>query len=345
MVLSTSHGEIHTPVFMPVGTNATVKSLTPEELKSIGAQIILANNYHLYLRPGSKTIHDLGGIHNFMRWDAPILTDSGGFQVFSLNNLVKVTDDGVEFSSHLDGSKHLFTPESVIESQFLIGSDIIMPLDICTPDEASYSEAKAAMEHTHSWLVRCKAEWLRLSSTVNRPPSLFGIVQGSKYKDLRRQSTEFVVSQDLPGIAIGGESIGYNMDRTEEIMDWISDLLPKDKPHYTMGLGLKPSDLTRAIKAGADMFDCVAPTRLARHGSLYVSKDISATETIHITRADYKLDQSPIDPNCDCTTCKTYTRAYLHHLFKAQELLYHRLASIHNLRFMIKTANTSSVLL
>lgn len=326
-VIHTPHGDIRTPVFMPVGTCGTVKSLSREDLESIGAQIILANNYHLYLRPGSENIAKLGGIHKFANWPYPILTDSGGFQVFSLNP--KISDDGVEFTSHLDGSKHLFTPESAIQSQAKIGADIIMALDICTPDTASHQEAKIAMEKTHQWLVRCKKAW------TNKSQSLFGIIQGGPHKDLRLESAKFVVDQDLPGIAIGGESIGYNMDRTEEIMSWIADILPKDKPWYTMGVGLRPSDLVRAVRAGADMFDCVAPTRLARNGALY-STD-SDTERIDISNAKFKLDQNPIDPLCDCSTCHIYTRAYLHHLFKCKELLYYRLASIHNLRTMIRT--------
>lgn len=331
---------------MPVGTNASVKSLTTQELESIGAQIILANNYHLYLRPGSDTIEKLGGIHRFMNWPHPLLTDSGGFQVFSLGDqksgLVKIEEEGIRFKSHLDGSWHFWTPEDAIKSQFQIGADIIMPLDICTPDTATHSEAKAAMDQTHRWLNRCIKAWKELSAQYNREPLLFGIIQGGAYEDLRKESAKYISQLEIKGISIGGESIGYNMNRTEEIMSWIKEILPSDKPHYTMGLGLKPSDITRAIKAGADMFDCVAPTRLARHGSLYVSSEISTTETIHISKSEYKLDQSPTDPTCDCPTCKTYTRAYLHHLFKAQELLYYRLASIHNLRTMIRTATLTN---
>ena len=323
MIIKTKHGDIQTPVFMPVGTNATVKSLSPEDLKEIGSQIILANNYHLFLRPGSENVESMGGIHQFMNWDKPILTDSGGFQVWSLG--AKYNEEGVKFQNIF------WTPEDAIQSQLKIGADIIMAFDICTPDEASHSETKKAMQITHDWLVRCK--------TAAKDATLFGIIQGAMHKDLRRDSAKFVVDQDLPGIAVGGETIGYNMDGTEEVMSWISDILPKDKPKYAMGLGSKPSDIKRAIKAGFDMFDCVAPTRLARHGALYNCE--SKTEMIDISKSIYKLDKNPIDPLCDCSTCKNYTRAYLHHLFKCRELLFYRLASIHNLRVMIRTASLS----
>jgi queuine tRNA-ribosyltransferase len=341
-IFSTPHGDIKTPVFMPVGTNASVKSLSPEDLDSIGTQIILANNYHLFLQPGSKNIAKLGGIHKFMNWPKPLLTDSGGFQVFSLgqqkSGLIKITDDGIKFKSHLDGSDYFWTPEDTIKSQVLIGADIIMPLDVCTPDKASYEEAKKALQLTHLWLARCKTEWQQHDPSKQ---ALFGIIQGGSHKDLRIESAKFVVDQDLPGIAVGGETIGYNMDGTEEVMSWIEELLPKDKPRYAMGLGLRPSDLVRAVKIGFDMFDCVAPTRLARNGALYVNSHIDPGERIDIVKSVYKLDQNPIDPDCDCPTCQKYTRAYLHHLFKTRELLYFRLASMHNLRFMIRTIKIS----
>lgn len=324
-IITTGHGQIQTPVFMPVGTNATVKSLSPEDLASIGAQIILANNYHLFLRPGSENIQKLGGIHKFMNWNKPVLTDSGGFQVWSLKG--KYSDDGVEFKSNIDGKSFFWTPEDAIKSQIQIGSDIIMALDVCTPDKASHVETKKAMNITHDWLKRCKK--------VAGDTTLFGIIQGGLHKNLRIESAKFVVDQNLPGIAVGGETIGYNMDGTEEVMSWIKDLLPKDKPIYAMGLGLRPSDLVRAVKAGFDMFDCVAPTRLARNGALYSSD--SPTERIDISKSIYALDENPIDNCCDCPTCKTYSRAYLHHLFKCKELLFYRLASMHNLRVMIRT--------
>lgn len=332
MIITTSHGEIHTPVFMPVGTNATVKSLTREDLESVGAQIILSNNYHLYLRPGGQTISDLGGLHKFMNWPHPILTDSGGFQVFSLSKLIAISEDGINFTSHIDGSKHFWTPEDAIRHQFLLGSDIIMPLDIATPHAATHAEAKKAMEITHRWLLRCAKTWKDLSLKFPSPDirrgvgvRLFGIIQGGYHKDLRRESAKFIADLDLPGIALGGETIGYYMDETLEVLDWVRDLLPKNKPLYTMGLGSKPSDLKRAFAAGVDMADCVAPTRIARHGILYSDE----TETINISKAIYKTDSTPIELN------SPYTRAYLHHLFKTNELLYYRLASIHNLKHML----------
>lgn len=314
---------IKTPVFMPVGTNATVKSLSKEDLESIGAQIILANNYHLFLRPGSENIEKLGGIHKFMNWDRLILTDSGGFQVQTVG--CKIIEDGVEFKSHVDGSTHFFTPEIATKSQMQIGADIIMAFDDSTG-------TKEAMERTHRWLVRCKK--------VMGDSTLFGIIQGGTSRELRRESAKFVVDQDLPGIAIGGASIGSDPHETAEIIGYVRDLLPKDRPLYAMGVGVRPSDLISVIKAGADMFDCVAPTRLARCGLLYNRE--SKTERIDISKSIYALDKNPIDPECDCSTCKTYTRAYFHHLFKCRELLFYRLASIHNLRMMIKTVEDFS---
>lgn len=332
-VLCTPHGDIKTPVFMPVGTQASVKSLSPADLEAIGAQIILANNYHLYLRPGSEVVQQLGGIHQFMNWQHPILTDSGGFQVWSLGkSLLKISDDGVEFRSHIDGKTHFWTPEDAIKSEMQIGADIIMAFDQCTSDTASHTEADLALKRTNEWLIRCASTIPLSSSQV-----LFGIIQGAYFKDLRRESAKFVIDQDLPGIAIGGETIGYEMNKTEEVLDWIYDLLPEDKPRYTMGVGLRPSDLPRMVKAGIDMFDCVAPTRLARNGALYVSADESANERIDIGKSEFTLDTGPIAKHCDCSTCKDFTRAYLHHLFKAKELLYYRLGSLHNLRMMIRT--------
>lgn len=355
-ILTTPHGRITTPVFMPVGTHATVKSLSPDDLENLGAGIILANNYHLYLRPGSETVAKLGGIHRFMNWSRPILTDSGGFQVFSLGSdpdFLNTSAEGVSFVSPYDGSKHFFTPESATRSQILIGADIIMALDICTPDKAGLSSARTALDRTHDWLARCRTEWSRNGNKSPSPQALFGIIQGAFHKKLRREAAEFVVSQNLPGIAVGGETIGYNMAGTEEVMDWIFDLLPETKPRYTMGVGLRPSDLIRAVLAGADMFDCVAPTRLARNGALYTGRLVwsggrpefiseSPTERLDISKSVYRLDRRPLDPDCDCSTCREFTRAYLHHLFKARELLFYRLASIHNLRMMIRTVTDLS---
>ena len=316
------------PVFMPVGTNASVKSLSREDLEGIGATIILANNYHLYLRPGSKNIKKLGGIHKFMNWPHTILTDSGGFQIQSLKP--KITDEGAEFVSHLDGSKHFFTPESATKSQIDIGADIIMAFDHSVPKGASHSYARVAVTRTHQWLIRCIKTW------KNKKQKLFGIIQGGEFPDLLRESAKFVVDQNLPGVAIGGAVIGSDPHQTADTISSVKDLLPSSIPLYAMGVGIRPSDIISVIKAGADMFDCVAPTRLARVGLLYNHE--SKNERIDINQSKYKLDKKPIDDSCDCSTCKTYTRAYLHHLCRSRELLFYRLASIHNLRVMIKTA-------
>jgi len=350
--ITTPHGQISTPVFMPVGTAATVKSLSPLDLESVGAQIILVNNYHLYLRPGSESIAALGGIHKFMNWTLPVLTDSGGFQVQSLGKadiaLAKITQDGVEFRSHLDGGTlHFLTPELAIRSQLQIGADIIMAFDDSVPAGADYKRAETAVRRTHDWLVRCIKEWRRLYTTSFPPPklgggikeggtpALFGIIQGGEFPDLLKQSAEFVISQNLPGVAIGGAVIGSDPRQTADAIAAVRELLPKDKPLYAMGVGVRPSDLKSVIDAGADMFDCVAPTRLARAGLLYNMQ--SPNERIDISQNKFRLDTNPIDKDCDCSACGQFTRAYLHHLFKSRELLYYRLASIHNLRMMIRT--------
>jgi queuine tRNA-ribosyltransferase len=353
----TPHGTIRTPVFMPVGTQASVKAVPTEYLTQVGAQIILANNYHLFLRPGSEIVRDLGGLHKFMNWSGPILTDSGGFQVWSLgqakDSLVKISEEGVTFTSHIDGSSHFLSPETAIDSQIHLGADIIMAFDQCTPDKAQESAAKDALDLTTRWLGRCTTRWHEHADIQKQ--ALFGIIQGGLYKNLRQEAAKMVIDHNLPGIAIGGETIGYNMDGTEEVMDWLKDLLPEDKPRYTMGVGLRPSDLLRAIASGVDMFDCVAPTRLARNGALFtgqvkvkdgkwIFESESKNERISIGSGQYKLDNKPIDKHCDCPVCKNYSRAYLHHLYKAQELLYYTLASIHNLRMMIKTTEDAIAL-
>jgi len=355
-VFSTPHGDLATPVFMPVGTHASVKSVNPRELKEIGAQIILANNYHLFLRPGSDVIAKLGGLHAFMNWDKPILTDSGGFQVWSLGEpgggLAKITPDGVEFRSHLDGTVNFLSPEIAIDSEVKLGADIIMAFDQCTSDTAKKDAARTALELTNTWLVRGVKEWQKHDT---KKQALFGIIQGALHEDLRREAAQFVVAQDLPGIAIGGETIGYNMSGTKAVIDWIADYLPENKPRYTMGLGLKPSDVLTAISLGIDMFDCVAPTRLARNGALYTGKVISKNgeycfesnypnERINIGNKEFAGDAGPIDENCDCPTCKNFSRAYLHHLFRSKELLYYSLASVHNLRLMLKTVEATKEL-
>jgi queuine tRNA-ribosyltransferase len=369
--LTTPHGQIRTPVYMPVGTAATVKSLTPDDLKSLGAQIILANNYHLFLRPGSENVKALGGIHEFMRWDRPVLTDSGGFQVQSLANLksppklggdiregtlVKITDNGVEFKSHIDGSVHFLDPEIAIKSQIDIGADIIMAFDDSTPAGASYTEAKTRMHRTHRWLERSIKAWKSYITPFYPPlklrggnpkgegdiyPSLFGIIQGGNFADLRKQSAEFVIAQNLPGIALGGASIGRETTETAENIAMVRDLLPKNIPVYAMGVGVYPSDLVSVFTSGADMCDCVAPTRLARCGQLYHPE--AKSEYLNISKSSFSLDKKVILNGCDCYTCQYgFTRAYLHHLFKSRELLYYRLASIHNLRVMIRTVEQLS---
>lgn len=344
--LNTPHGIISTPVYMPVGTQATVKSLSPSDLEQLGAQIILANNYHLYLRPGSPTVQKLGGLHKFMRWPHPILTDSGGFQLQSLSaqkvGLCRISDDGAKFKSHIDGSVHLFTPESATLSQIQLGADIIMAFDDSTPADATRKRAEQALKRTNNWLVRCINTWQHEDLKRNTPASarqaLFGIIQGGNFPDLRKASAEFVISQNLPGIAMGGASIGKEAAETAENIAMVREMLPADKPVYAMGVGVKPSDAVSVIKAGADLFDCVAPTRLARCGQLYNQE--TKSEYIDIAKSSFSLDTNPPDNSCDCYTCQNFTRAYLHHLFKAKELLYYRLASIHNLRMMIRAVNS-----
>ncbi len=347
-IFTTPHGEIHTPVFMPVGTHASVKSVNPSDLEKINAQIILANNYHLFQRPGSDVIAKLGGLHSFMNWDKPILTDSGGFQVWSLGQdkagLAKITPEGAEFRSHLDGSTHFLSPEVAIDSEVKLGADIIMAFDQCTKDTANKNEARIALELTNKWLIRSIKEWQKQDTGKQ---ALFGIIQGALHEDLRHEAAQFVVEQNTPGIALGGETIGYNMTGTRQVVDWIADILPENKPRYTMGLGLKPSDVLTAITLGIDMFDCVAPTRLARNGALYTGKvtiknnqycfeSDYPNERINIGNKGFEADANPIDDSCDCDTCKHFTRAYLHHLYRAKELLYYSLASIHNLRMIIR---------
>ena len=324
-VIHTQHGDIQTPIFMPVGTQATVKSMTPEELKEeVKAQIILSNTYHLYLRPGQEIVKEAGGLHNFMKWDRPILTDSGGFQVFSLSSLRKITEEGVAFHSHLDGSKHLFTPESVMKTEEDLGADIIMAFDECCPYPSTYEYTKNSMERTTRWAKRCK----EAHTTENQ--ALFGIIQGGFFEDLRKKSVEDLIALDLPGYAIGGISVGEPKEEFLKMLYYTTPLMPKDKPRYLMGVGT-PDYLIEAALAGIDMCDCVLPTRIARNGTALTSHG-----KVVVRNATYERDWTPLDSECDCYTCKNYTRAYIRHLVKANEILGVRLLSIHNLRFLTR---------
>lgn len=322
--LTTAHGVIETPVFMPVGTQATVKTLTPDDLRALGAQIILGNAYHLYLRPGSSLVQSFGGLHGFMAWDRSILTDSGGFQVFSLGHLRQLSEEGVTFRSHLDGSSHLFTPESVVRIQEELGSDIAMVLDECTPYPSTEDETRVSFERTTRWAARARAAHTRADQAQ------FGIVQGGMFPELRRESAAGLTELDFPGYAIGGLSVGEPKALFYEMMAVSTAALPAEKPRYVMGVGA-PEDLFEAVAHGVDMFDCVLQTRLGRNGALF-----TRSGRMNIRNARFKIDPGPIDPGCDCYTCRTFTAAYLHHLFRAEELLAYRLASLHNLRWTIQ---------
>lgn len=325
-VIQTSRGKVETPVFMPVGTLGTVKSLTPDELLSAGAQIILGNTYHLYLRPGCDVIKQFDGLHRFMSWQGPILTDSGGFQVFSLAKLAKISAEGVEFQSHIDGSRHLLTPEKAIEIQACLGSDIIMCLDHCVQHPASRGETREALETTSHWAKRCKIAWQR---NANGHSALFGIVQGGMFRDLREASCDALVAQDFDGFAIGGLSVGEPVETMRKIAGFTLPNLPDEKPKYIMGTGT-PEDLMELVALGADMFDCVLPTRNARNGQIFHQQG-----TLNITNAQYRHDTRPLETGCSCYTCRNYSRAYLRHLFMAKELLAYRLNSLHNVHFFL----------
>lgn len=326
--ISTPHGLIPTPIFMPVGTQATVKSVSPEELRAAGAAIILANTYHLMLRPGSELIHEFGGLHNFMRWDGPILTDSGGFQVFSLGHLRKLSEEGAAFKSHLDGSAHLLTPESVMHIECELGSDIVLPLDICAPYPYTTQEALEAMERTHRWAERA----LIAKERYNPQQTLFGIVQGAFEPELRQQSARFIGNLPFPGLSIGGLSVGEPKATMWELLRYTTPELPREKPRHLLGVG-SPEDLVMGVGLGMDMFDCVLPTRVARHGGLF-----TRTGRISIKGARYRAEHGPIEDACDCYTCRNYSAAYVHHLARTEEQLYYRLGTIHNIRFMLRLA-------
>ena len=327
-ILHTPHGDIETPIFMPVGTNSAVKMLTNHDIEHTGAQIILANSYHLYLRAGTKLIKQFGGIHGWMNWHKPVLTDSGGFQVFSLADLRKITEDGVKFRDPKDGSEHFISPEISMEIQQDIGADIIMAFDVCSPFPCSYNEAKKAMEQTHRWLERC------FKAKTNPRQALFPIVQGAFFDDLRKESANVISSFDAVGYAIGGLSVGETKDVMNYYTEFTAPLLPQNKPRYLLGVGT-PEDLLDGIKRGIDMFDCVLPTRNARHGSFFthVGKKI-------IKNKVFEVDPSPLDDICDCYACKNHSKAYIRHLFRTQEATAAALMSIHNIKFLLDFAKS-----
>ncbi len=326
--IQTPHGAIRTPIYMPVGTQASVKALSPEELHAAGAQIILANTYHLMLRPGSALIDELGGLHSFMGWDKPIMTDSGGFQVFSLGHLRQLSEEGAAFRSHLDGSPHLLTPESVMRIESELGADIILPLDICAAYPCSPEQAKVAMERTHRWAERALA-----AKEHYRPEqALFGIVQGAFEPELREESARFTGNLPFVGLSIGGLSVGEPKALMWDMLRAVTPALPRDKPRHLLGVG-SPEDLVIGVGLGMDMFDCVLPTRVARHGGLFTSRG-----RVNIKSARFRAERGPIEEGCDCYTCRTYSAAYVHHLARAEELLYYRLGTIHNIRFMLRLA-------
>lgn len=317
----TPHGSIDTPVFAPVGTQATVKAMRPADLKEAGATLVLSNTYHLYLRPGDELVRDMGGLHHFMQWDGPILTDSGGFQVFSLSDTRKIDDDGVTFQSHLDGSKHRFTPEKSIQIQENLGADIIMAFDECPPPD-DYDYVNKSLERTHPWLLRC------IDAKARDDQALFGIVQGGIFPELREKSAKFMVELDLPGYAIGGLAVGETKAQMAQTIEATEPFLPKDKPRYLMGVGT-PEDLINSVMRGVDIFDCVLPTRLARHGSAFVKGG-----RLNLRNAQFARDEAPISEDCACYTCQQFSRAYLRHLVKANEILAHMLLSAHNIHFL-----------
>lgn len=340
-VIETSHGSINTPIFMPVGTQGTVKAVDKHYLENdINASIILGNTYHLYLRPGVKVLQEAGGLHRFMNWNRPILTDSGGFQVFSLSDLRKIKEDGVEFKSHLDGSKHFFTPEKVIAIQKSIGSDIMMVLDECTPYPCDYEYALRSKNLTSKWAIHNREAFEKLPSLYGYDQNLFGIIQGSVYKDLRESSAHDLVKLDFDGYAIGGLAVGEPIEVMYDIVNFTTDFMPVNKPRYLMGVG-RPENILEAIERGIDMFDCVMPTRNARNAYLFTSEGV-----LSMRNSKYIDDFSPVDSNCGCYTCRNFSRAYLRHMFIAKEILVLQLASIHNLHFylnLIREARTKII--
>jgi queuine tRNA-ribosyltransferase len=322
-VVSTPHGVVRTPAFMPVGTSGAVKAVTTGELRRCGAEIVLANTYHLHIRPGHEVIRDLGGLHRFMNWSGPILTDSGGYQVFSMSNLVKIGEEGVRFRSHLDGASLMLSPELAMEIQAALGSDFPMVLDECTGLPAPREKVAAAVERTTRWARRCRESY-------DGPGRPFGIVQGGTFPELREASARDLIDLDFAGYAIGGVNVGETVDDANLAVRVTADLLPRDRPRYLMGVG-RPEDLVEAVSAGVDMFDCVIPTRNARNGQLFTSRG-----RINIKRSEYRTDDAPLDPDCPCEACRDYTRAYLRHLFVSGEILAARLHTIHNLTYYLR---------
>ncbi len=323
----TDHGIFETPAFMPVGTQGTVKAMPQRTIEEIGAQIILSNTYHLYLRPGTEILHEAGGLHAFMNWKKPILTDSGGYQVFSLSDLRKIEEDGVRFKSHLDGSSHTFTPESVIDIERYIGSDIMMVLDECTPYPCEKEYAATSNDLTLRWAERCQKRFKSTQPLYGHSQALFAIVQGGVFHDIRERSAKALVEMDFEGYAIGGLAVGEPAEEMYEIVSLCNDILPQDKPRYLMGVGT-PENLLEAIERGVDMFDCVLPTRNGRNASLFTQHG-----AVNITNAQYKNDFTPVDEECECYTCRNFTRAYIRHLFQTKETLALHLATLHNLYF------------
>ncbi|MDD5712469.1 MAG: tRNA guanosine(34) transglycosylase Tgt [Smithellaceae bacterium] len=319
--ITTPHGSVETPAFMPVGTQGTVKAVLPEQLHTLGVQIVLANTYHLYLRPGHELVKELGGLHRFMNWDGPVLTDSGGYQVYSLDALRKITPEGVTFQSHIDGSKHFITPELAVSIQEALGSDIAMCLDECTPYPADFRAAEKSLRLTSDWAARCRRAKRR------EDQALFGIVQGGTHKELRSRAVEELLRIGFDGYALGGLSVGEPRELMDEIVAYAAPLLPAEMPRYLMGVGT-PRDIIMSVESGIDMFDCVLPTRCARHGLLFTN-----TEKVVIKNARYRTDEAPLDESCDCYTCRNYSRAYLRHLFVSGEILAMILNTVHNIRF------------
>jgi queuine tRNA-ribosyltransferase len=335
-IFSTPHGEVATPAFMPVGTLATVKALDPHDLEQMGATMILANAYHLHLRPGDDLVQEMGGLHQFMRWSGPILTDSGGFQVFSLEGLRKISEDGVEFQSHIDGSRRFFTPESVIGIERNLGADVIMQFDHVIPGQSDETSSRDASERSIRWAKRCLAEFKRTSPPDGETQALFPIVQGGIHARLRNEAARALIDMnDWHGFAIGGLSVGEEKPAMYDILDQMSESLPRDRPRYLMGVGF-PEDVIEGVKRGVDLFDCVAPTRMGRNGTVF-----TATGRLNIKRAEYRNDPKPLDETCDCATCTRFSRAYIRHLFVSEEILGHRLLSLHNVHFLLSLARTA----